>query len=73
MKFKCKDCGELKVRIRSDRPRQVNRYYYVTETGSLWNGHQCPECKLGKTENTFNRRKKKAKYLEEIDDMYIYC
>lgn len=41
----CKDCGEVKKRIRSKRRRQVSRFYYVDGGGRLWNGHQCPDCK----------------------------
>ena len=46
-KEKCKDCGELKVRVRSERKRQGNRYYYVDGGGRLWNGKECPDCKAG--------------------------
>ena len=68
--MKCVDCGEIKVRIKSNRRRQLNRYYYVDQLGRLWNGHVCPQCK-----NSFNPVvNRKSKSIDnEIDDEFIYC
>lgn len=83
MKTTCKDCGESKVRQRSTRKRQVNRFYYVDENEKLWNGLQCPKCKIGVASGVKKEKVSKGRNLEgqpnafdevlDIDDAYIYC
>lgn len=66
---KCRACGLNKTRVRSTRRRQKSRFYYVDENGKLWNGLQCPQCKLyGASGHRAGKDKE-----ETSDDTYIYC
>ena len=84
----CKDCLELKVRIKSDRRKSVNRFHYIDDNGRLWNGHQCPQCKVPKASGheaqaSQNIREDHYNWIEDpqqngydncrVDDDYIYC
>lgn len=72
MKIECRECGKFKTRLKSDRKTRCGKhFYYVNETGRLWNGHQCPQCKVVKASKVWATDSHKTK--SRIDDEYIYC
>lgn len=55
---KCKQCEQLKIRIKSGRYPNSKDSKYVDDTGRQWSGNVCPSCHA---ENCKKKKREKRK------------
>lgn len=83
MKTKCRKCGVLANRIRSNRVvcgDGCKRFVYRDEKGARWSGHTCPACKAfqvrggeRKGEATVAARKRDCRTCGAKTTNYFHC
>ncbi len=59
----CKQCGDLKLRIRDGNYPNQKDTRYIDDTGKQWSGSTCSKCHRENCKNKAKERRAKAKEL----------